>query len=62
MVVDKGTDFTSDDVVIYYIHSEKSPFGIEEIHILPDGTLTAWPTGVFDESFELMDQITDLQS
>ena len=61
MVVDKNVDFTADDVVIYYIHSEKSPFWIEEIHVSSDGTLTAWPTGVFDESFELMDQISDLQ-
>lgn len=62
MVVDKDTDFTPDDVVIYYIHSDKAPFRIEEIRILSDGTLTAWPTGVFDESFELMDKISDLQA
>lgn len=61
-VVDKNTDFTTDDVVIYYIHSDKAPFRIEEIRILPDGTLTSWPTGVFDEGFELMDQISELQA
>lgn len=62
MVADKDSPFTSDDVVIYYIHSEKVPFSIEEIHITPDGDLTSWPTGVFAEGFELMDEITDLQS
>lgn len=62
MVADKNNTFTSDDVVIYYVHSEKAPFWLEEIRITQDGDLTSWPTGVFEEGFELMDEIIDMQS
>ncbi|MDE5975422.1 MAG: AAA family ATPase, partial [Muribaculaceae bacterium] len=53
------SDFTKDDVSIYYIVGETLPSDVKEIEITGNGALSFWPTGVFGEDAELMDQIID---
>ncbi len=56
-VVDKEIDFTSDDVIIYFIDEDEEGAYLKEITIENDGLLSDWPTGVFNESYELLKSI-----
>lgn len=55
------TKFTIDDAAIYYVDNEELPSNVKEIRINSDGSLTYWPTGVFGEDADLLDQIIDLR-
>ena len=59
MVANKGVDFSSDDVVIYYVDQDETGAVLDKIEILPNGELTSWPIGVFSESFDLMSEIME---
>lgn len=56
-VVDENIDFKADDAVIYFLDEEEDGVSMEEIFIEEDGTLTDWPKGVFNESYELLKDI-----
>ncbi|MDE6444076.1 MAG: DUF3696 domain-containing protein [Muribaculaceae bacterium] len=53
------TKLTKEDVSIYYIDGETLPSEVREIEIRENGSLSYWPTGIFGEDAELMDQIID---
>lgn len=55
------TKFNVDDAAIYYISNDELPSTLKEIRINKNGSLTYWPTGVFGEDADLMDQIIELQ-
>lgn len=59
MVAKTDTPFTSDDIVIYFIDNEDGNAVIKKITIDADGTLSDWPSGVFEEGFEITKQIID---
>ena len=56
-VVDPNINFTSNDVIIYFIDEDEEGAYLKEIFIEKDGTLTDWPQGVFNESYELLKSI-----
>lgn len=57
-VVDKDVDFGSDDVIIYFIkEKDDGSSTLLPITISPDGELSSWPSGVFNESYELLCRI-----
>lgn len=57
-VVSKEIDFTPEDVIIYFVEDIGDSFEdgarLREITINEIGDLSDWPTGVFNESFELL--------
>lgn len=53
------TKLTKEDVSIYYIDGETLPSEVKEIEIKENGSLSYWPTGIFGEDADLMDQIID---
>lgn len=57
LVANRDKDFSSDDVVIYYVNHDDTGAVLDKIEILPNGELTTWPVGVFSESFDLMSEI-----
>ena len=56
-VVDKNVDFTSNDVVIYFVDEDEDGAYLKKITIDSDGMLSSWPEGVFNESYELLNKI-----
>ena len=58
-VVDPDIDFTADDVIIYFIDEDEDGAYLKEIFIEEDGTLTDWPQGVFNESYDLLKGIME---
>lgn len=56
-VVDKEIDFTSDDVIIYFVDEDEGGAYLKKITIEEDGLLSDWPTGVFNESYEIIKSI-----
>jgi len=61
LVSDQNTDFTSDDVLIYFVENDEESAYLDKIEIGDDGHLTKWPEGVFGESFDLLSQIMNNQ-
>ena len=59
MVVNPECDFSADDVIAYFIDEDEDGAYIKPIEINPDGTLTDWPTGVFNESYDLLKSIKE---
>lgn len=57
MVSDPNTDFSPNDVIIYFVETDEEGSFLKKIEILENGELTQWPTGVFGESFDLLNQI-----
>lgn len=59
-VVDKNIDFDERDVIIYFIDEDNEDGAyLKKIFIENDGTLTDWPRGVFNESYELLKRISE---
>ena len=58
-VVDSDIDFNPDDVVIYFVDEddEDGSAYLRPITIQEDGMLSDWPTGVFNEAYELLSEI-----
>lgn len=58
-VVDKTIDFNPEDVVIYFVDEDEEDGSayLREITIDKDGMLSEWPSGVFNESYELLSEI-----
>lgn len=56
-VVDKEIQFSSDDVIIYFIDEDETGSYLKPIYVNSDGTLSDWPSGVFYESKEILMQI-----
>ena len=56
-VVDRNIGFNPEDVIIYFIDEDEEGAFLKEIFIERDGTLTDWPRGVFNESYELLKNI-----
>lgn len=59
LVANRKVDFSSDDVIIYYVNHDDTGAVLDKIEILPDGELTTWPVGIFSESFDLMSEIME---
>lgn len=59
LVANQDVDFSSDDVIIYFVDHDESGAVLDKIEILPNGELTSWPTGIFSESFDLMSEIME---
>lgn len=59
MVANPNIPFNSDDIIIYFVDSEDGKAVLKPITIDPDGTLSDWPAGVFEEDFELTKKIID---
>lgn len=55
-VCNPDVNLSSSDVVVYFIDAEAQQ-QITKIEILENGDLTSWPTGVFGEGFDLMQDI-----
>lgn len=58
-VVDPDIDIMADDVIVYFIDEDEDGVYLKEIFIEEDGTLTDWPQGVFNESYELLKGIME---
>lgn len=57
-VVDKENPLTEKDVLIYFVdEDEDSSAYLRRIEINADGELSDWPTGVFNESYEILNEI-----
>lgn len=58
LIIDNNFGLTSDDVIIYFVN-ESADGGQElmEILIEPDGVLTNWPEGVFNENLDEVAEI-----
>lgn len=56
-VVDQSIDFTSDDILIYFVDEDDEGAYLKKITIDADGMLSSWPEGVFNESYELLNKI-----
>lgn len=58
-VVDPNINFTPDDVVIYFVDEDEEDGSayLREIMIDEEGMLSEWPSGVFNESYELLSSI-----
>ena len=59
LVANHDVDFSSDDVIIYYVNHDDTGAILDKIEILPNGELTTWPVGIFSESFDLMSEIME---
>ena len=59
MVANPDIPFNPEDIVIYFLDSDESGLFVKEITIDEEGTLSDWPTGVFEEGFELTQKIID---
>ncbi|MDE5758622.1 MAG: DUF3696 domain-containing protein, partial [Allobaculum sp.] len=59
MVANPDIPFNPEDIVIYFLDSDESGLFVKEITIDEEGTLSDWPTGVFEEGFELTKKIID---
>ena len=59
LVANHDVDFSSDDVIIYYVNRDDTGAVLDKIEILPNGELTTWPVGIFSESFDLMSEIME---
>ena len=59
LVANHDVDFSSDDVIIYYVNHDDTGAVLDKIEILPNGELTTWPVGIFSESFDLMSEIME---
>lgn len=53
-VVDPGIDIAPKDIIIYFVDEDEEGSYLRSITIDDKGNLSDWPTGVFNESFELM--------
>ncbi len=62
-VVDRKNPLTEDDVLIYFVDEDEdgSAF-LRKIRINSEGDLSDWPTGVFNESYELLNGIKEKAS
>lgn len=56
-IVDKTISFDASDVVIYFVDEDESGSYLSTITIDKDGNLSDWPEGVFNESYELINDI-----
>ena len=56
-VVDSNIDFSSDDVIIYFVDEDESGSYLKQINIDENGMLDDWPEGVFNESYEIISRI-----
>ena len=57
-VVDSAIDFAPEDVIIYFVDEDEDGSAyLRPITIDEDGMLSDWPTGVFNESYELLSLI-----
>lgn len=57
-VVDKTVDFGPDDVIIYFVQERNDGTSqLRPITIDQAGELSSWPTGVFNEAYELLRHI-----
>ena len=58
-VVDPNIDFSPDDVIIYFVDEDEEDGSayLREITIDDEGMLSEWPSGVFNESYELLSTI-----
>lgn len=57
MISDSESALSSKDVIIYFIDTDGESAYLDKIEIDETGGLSAWPTGVFSESFDLMADI-----
>lgn len=58
-VVDESIDFNPDDIIIYFVDEDEDDGSayLREITINDEGMLSYWPTGVFNESYDLLSEI-----
>lgn len=56
-VVDPQIDISPEDVIIYFIKETEKGSELKSITIDSDGTLSDWPSGVFNESYDLLRSI-----
>lgn len=59
LVANPDIDFSSNDVIIYYVNHDDTGAVLDKIEILPNGEMTTWPVGIFSESFDLMSEIME---
>lgn len=52
---------SENDIIIYFIDTDDEGSYLKPIHINQDGSLDNWPTGVFEEDYELLTDILDKQ-
>lgn len=57
-VVDENNPLTNNDVLIYFVNEdEEGSAFLSKITIDSSGNLSDWPTGVFNESYEILNEI-----
>lgn len=56
-----SNELPSDKVIIYFVDTDENGSYLKPIHINPDGSLDSWPTGIFEEDYELLTDILDKQ-
>ena len=62
-VVDKDNPLTEKDVLIYFVDEDEDGSAyLRRIEINSEGDLSDWPTGVFNESYEILNEIKNKAS
>lgn len=56
-IVDQEMSFHTSDVEIYFVDEDETGSFLRKITIDDDGNLSDWPEGVFNESYELINEI-----
>ena len=56
-IVDKDVDFNANDAIIYFVDENADGAYLRKIEIDDEGMLSDWPRGVFNESYEILNQI-----
>lgn len=62
-VVDRENPLTEKDVLIYFVDEDEDGSAyLRRIEINSEGDLSDWPTGVFNESYEILNEIKNKAS
>ena len=56
-IVDNKIDFNAKDAIIYFVDENEDGAYLRKIEIDDEGMLSDWPQGVFNESYEILNQI-----
>lgn len=54
-------ELSSDNIIIYFVDTDEEGSYLKPIHINSDGSLDSWPTGIFEEDYDLLTDILDKQ-
>lgn len=57
LITQPDSGFSKDDIAIYYLDSDEAPFSVKKIEVYENGDFDWWPNGLFEDDYELQEQI-----